>query len=252
MRFVFGLLPVIALFVAALAIATIFIITFLRSPFRYPYFFVIIDISGRKKPKVEDLVDEYLNDGHFSEIANHNQEIEFWKNRSLQRLETYHYLKNYRQKQYQKSIDDEHAFVFRFTRRQTRYRQQSYVRFSYEGTVIDRERAFSFLYLKNREYELSKIDHKCTLSAYNNANQRKLMNESLRRRILERDGYTCQKCRLYRPDGNGLEIDHIVPISKGGKTIDTNLQVLCVKCNRKKSNKIDYTAQARDRTTIYI
>ena len=34
--------------------------------------------------------------------------------------------------------------------------------------------------------------------------------------------------------GDKWEIDHIVPLSKGGKTVQGNLQILCVQCNRKK------------------
>ncbi len=35
-----------------------------------------------------------------------------------------------------------------------------------------------------------------------------------------------------------LEVDHIVPISKGGLTIEDNLQTLCWKCNRSKGAKL--------------
>lgn len=35
-----------------------------------------------------------------------------------------------------------------------------------------------------------------------------------------------------------LEIDHIIPVSKGGRTEEENLKTLCWKCNRSKSNKI--------------
>ena len=35
-----------------------------------------------------------------------------------------------------------------------------------------------------------------------------------------------------------LEIDHIIPVAKGGETVEDNLQTLCWKCNRAKSDKI--------------
>ena len=44
--------------------------------------------------------------------------------------------------------------------------------------------------------------------------------------------------RRYMPDEVGLHIDHIIPVSKGGKTVASNLQVLCSKCTGSKSNKL--------------
>ena len=35
-----------------------------------------------------------------------------------------------------------------------------------------------------------------------------------------------------------LEFDHIIPLSKGGSNTVRNIQLLCQKCNREKSNKI--------------
>lgn len=84
---------------------------------------------------------------------------------------------------------------------------------------------------------LQKIDFQCTLNEYHCKNQRKLMTKALRKEIMLRDNYTCQICGKYMPDEVGLHIDHIIPVSKGGKTIVSNLQVLCSKCNGKKSNR---------------
>lgn len=36
---------------------------------------------------------------------------------------------------------------------------------------------------------------------------------------------------------NEMQGDHIVPWSQGGRTIDSNLQMLCRKCNNDKSNQ---------------
>lgn len=37
-----------------------------------------------------------------------------------------------------------------------------------------------------------------------------------------------------------LEIDHIIPIAKGGKSTYDNLQTLCHRYNIKKGDKLDY------------
>ena len=72
------------------------------------------------------------------------------------------------------------------------------------------------------------------------AGQRALMTTDLRRKILERDGYKCQQCGVSVNDEPNLllEIDHIIPVSKGGLTTEDNLQTLCWKCNRRKGSKI--------------
>jgi 5-methylcytosine-specific restriction endonuclease McrA len=51
--------------------------------------------------------------------------------------------------------------------------------------------------------------------------------------ILNRDKRTCQMCGRKAPEVI-LEIDHIIPVSKGGSNHPTNLQVLCFDCNRGK------------------
>lgn len=72
---------------------------------------------------------------------------------------------------------------------------------------------------------------------YNKNIEREKMTRELRYKILKRDNFTCQACGITAKDGAKLHIDHIIPISKGGKTIEDNLQVLCEDCNIGKSNK---------------
>jgi len=70
--------------------------------------------------------------------------------------------------------------------------------------------------------------------------QRALMTTSLRKYIKERDNYTCKCCGLSVKEEPNLllEIDHIIPVSKGGLTTEENLQTLCWRCNRSKGAKI--------------
>lgn len=56
-----------------------------------------------------------------------------------------------------------------------------------------------------------------------------------RRRIYDRDGNRCRRCGRGEPEVR-LEIDHILPRSKGGTNIDSNLQTLCQACNNWKLN----------------
>ncbi|WP_216892076.1 HNH endonuclease [Nocardia alni] len=72
------------------------------------------------------------------------------------------------------------------------------------------------------------------------AGQRALMTSQLRTMIKERDNYTCRYCSisLVAEPHLLLEVDHIVPVSRGGLTAPDNLQTLCWRCNRTKSNKI--------------
>ena len=70
--------------------------------------------------------------------------------------------------------------------------------------------------------------------------QRAAMMSQLRDAILRRDNWTCQCCgnSVFLEPNLLLEVDHIIPVSAGGKTEPSNLQTLCWKCNRKKSDKI--------------
>ncbi len=70
--------------------------------------------------------------------------------------------------------------------------------------------------------------------------QRQLMTPKMRYNILKRDGFKCVLCgRSQKVHGAILHVDHIKPISKGGKTEESNLRTLCEMCNLGKSDAYD-------------
>ena len=82
-------------------------------------------------------------------------------------------------------------------------------------------------WLRGKNYEInSKIE-------------RSIMNDDIRYNVLKRDNFTCVLCGATSKDGVKLQIDHIIPLSKGGKTTMSNLRTLCDRCNRGKSSKIE-------------
>ncbi|GIL87774.1 hypothetical protein Vretimale_13063 [Volvox reticuliferus] len=54
-----------------------------------------------------------------------------------------------------------------------------------------------------------------------------------RRNIMVRDGFCCQYCGSRRD----LTLDHVHPVSKGGKETWENLVTACMRCNQKKSDR---------------
>lgn len=113
-------------------------------------------------------------------------------------------------------------------------------KFSYTSNGGMVQRSFSVPMTEETIIELiSTLTNKLTKSTFIKE-QRALMTKKLREFIKKRDNFTCCNC------GNSthiepnllLEIDHIIPVSKNGETTEDNLQTLCWKCNRTKSNKI--------------
>ncbi len=65
--------------------------------------------------------------------------------------------------------------------------------------------------------------------------ERGKVSNRMRFAVYNRDGNRCRKCGSTQ----NLEVDHIFPISKGGKSTFDNLQTLCHRCNVAKGNFIE-------------
>lgn len=63
------------------------------------------------------------------------------------------------------------------------------------------------------------------------------VTRAMRYDVLRRDGFHCVRCGRGREDGVKLHVDHMVPVSRGGKSVMDNLQTLCEDCNCGKGNK---------------
>ena len=56
-----------------------------------------------------------------------------------------------------------------------------------------------------------------------------------RKAVLARDSWTCQYCGTSKP---GLTVDHVIPRSRGGKSVWENIVAACASCNRRKGNRL--------------
>ena len=113
-------------------------------------------------------------------------------------------------------------------------------KFSYTSGGGMAKREFTIPMTEETIVELIKLlEGKLTEEAFTKQ-QRALMTKKLREFIKSRDDFTCCKCgsSAHLEPNLLLEIDHIIPVSKGGCTVEENLQTLCWKCNRSKGSKI--------------
>lgn len=113
-------------------------------------------------------------------------------------------------------------------------------KFSYTSGGGMAQRSFTVPMTEENIVELIKVlESKLTVKAFAKE-QRALMTKKLREYIKKRDNFTCCNCgnSTYKEPNLLLEIDHIIPVAKGGCTVEDNLQTLCWKCNRAKSDKI--------------
>ena len=204
-----------------------------------------MDVSGRKLPNLETVLDEFIienKDNFLQGIEKVLLDLEEWKNQSKACIDN-SLFRRIRQTQFEQTLDDGNLFNIELYKVETRYKTINYKKYPYKVNTIVQTLNCSAEYLQERYKKLKEINFECPISKYNAKDQRKLLTKELRNLIKIRDNYTCQICGKYMPDEVGLHIDHIVPISKGGKSIKSNLQVLCSKCNGSKKDKIHQQCQ---------
>jgi len=81
------------------------------------------------------------------------------------------------------------------------------------------------------------------------------VSDSLRFRVLKAAGGRCQLCGITAKECP-LDVDYIIPRSRGGKTELANLQALCSQCNRSKPSQDDtdfrsWPSPASDPTCVF-
>jgi len=60
----------------------------------------------------------------------------------------------------------------------------------------------------------------------------------LRFEVLRRDKYVCQYCGACGKNTE-LEVDHVIPVSRGGTDDKDNLKTSCIECNRGKGGSLN-------------
>jgi len=70
------------------------------------------------------------------------------------------------------------------------------------------------------------------------ARDSRIISGSIRYKVLTAAKNRCELCGIHK-DEKALDVDHIVPINKGGPNVIENMQALCYTCNSQKSDKDD-------------
>ena len=87
---------------------------------------------------------------------------------------------------------------------------------------------------ERKRFEQLKLKYDPKLPNSEDAYLRQRIPERVRIEVWRRDGGKCARCG----SRENLEYDHIVPVSRGGSNTARNIELLCEKCNRSKSNNI--------------
>lgn len=206
---------------------------------RFPIYILRIDISRRRQPNYEIEILKALHDVEYGDLYISYKKMRDWgrwASNCVMSMRSPMY-KKFALSVLKDVLNFDEAFHVEVFRRQTRYHQTNYVRTPYVVNMVEYEECMSYDEIVEL-WECAHSDVNIVTPEFVRE-QRRLMTPELREQIMIRDDYTCQCCGKEMFDEVGLHIDHIVPVSKGGRTVPSNLQVLCSKCNGSKGNKLD-------------
>ena len=116
-----------------------------------------------------------------------------------------------------------------YERREQAYTLEGFAKLS----TVEIEQLVAAAYERYGDYIARRED----LWAHRNFGRRSIPG-SVRYEVFKRAGFRCELCGV-SADVLALEVDHIIPKSKGGTDDLSNLQALCYVCNAQKGNKDD-------------
>lgn len=105
---------------------------------------------------------------------------------------------------------------------------------TFPRTTSSMERIRTYLLFKHAAFEaMLAFDEACTeFKAKGKA--RIGVSATQRFAVFKRDSYHCCICGASAENGSRLEVDHKIPVARGGTNAESNLWTLCFECNRGK------------------
>lgn len=130
---------------------------------------------------------------------------------------------------YRTDVDERKAIILENIEREQELQRQ-------RELEAEKEQVKQLLIEKERKRQLKRQIRKELIEegVIGKSSKRESIPQDLQDRVWNRDKGQCVKCG----SNENLEFDHVIPFSKGGATSYRNLQLLCQKCNREKSNSI--------------
>ncbi len=105
------------------------------------------------------------------------------------------------------------------------------MKISHPGIYDDKESNVEFGTRALEDLPLNKI------GKVNPELEKELRNEAFEKSKNEQGEYCCANCGMTGKSRVYFQVDHIIPMNRGGKSVPENLQILCRQCNGEKGDK---------------